>query len=82
MFALQDKLRSSQQAPLRAQAGVNGVHPHVTTTEFSTACSQRRAGQGRLHSPPTLFPGILRPSLTGHLSCDPASQWLKASLRR
>ncbi|EDL99878.1 rCG63382 [Rattus norvegicus] len=33
--------------------------------------------QGRLHSPPTLFSGTLRPSLSGHLSCDPASQWLK-----
>lgn len=26
--------------------------------------------QGRLHSPPTLFPGTLRPLLSGHLSCD------------
>lgn len=39
-------------------------------------------GQDRLHTPPTLFPDFLRQSLSGHPSCEPASQWLKAFMRQ
>lgn len=77
MFALQGKLGSAQLSKqLSKSTGQRKrIHPHMIKDLL--ALPVPNGEQGRLHSPPTLFPGTLRPSLSGHLSCDPASQWLK-----